>query len=48
MFYNDMNKKPVAQSERQHVLLPIRAVYGLLSQRHAAIVVNCFTLVINN
>lgn len=48
VFYNDMKKKPVAQSARQHVLLPHRAVYGLLSQRHAAIVVNCFTLVINN
>ncbi|MGL5699139.1 MAG: acid stress response protein YqgB [Kluyvera sp.] len=43
-----MNKKPVAQSVRQHVLLPYQTVYGLLSQRYAAIVVNCFTLVINN
>ncbi|HAT3918030.1 MULTISPECIES: acid stress response protein YqgB [Enterobacteriaceae] len=43
-----MNKKPVAQSARQHVLLSRRAVYGLLSQRYAAIVVNCFTLGINN
>ncbi|MEQ6279010.1 acid stress response protein YqgB [Kluyvera cryocrescens] len=43
-----MNKKPVAQSARQHVLLANPSVYGLLSQRYAAIVVNCFTLVINN
>ncbi|MEZ2583311.1 acid stress response protein YqgB [Kluyvera intermedia] len=43
-----MNKKPVAQSARQHVVLANQAAYGLLSQRYAAIVVNCFTLVINN
>ncbi|MEB4674527.1 acid stress response protein YqgB [Enterobacteriaceae bacterium G50] len=39
-----MNKKPVAQSTHQHNALGNQAVYGLLSHRYAAIVVNCFTL----
>ncbi|MEX3018250.1 acid stress response protein YqgB [Kluyvera sp. STS39-E] len=43
-----MNKKPVAQAAYQHVLLANPSAYGLLSRRYAAIVVNCFTLVINN
>ncbi|EMF0718900.1 acid stress response protein YqgB [Citrobacter freundii] len=40
-----MKKKPVAQSERQHYLLEILPVNGLLSRPRIAIVVNCFTLV---
>ncbi|CCJ86078.1 virulence promoting factor [Cronobacter dublinensis] len=44
MFYNDMNKKPVARQGEQHYVLDNSAVYGLLSQCNAAIVVNCFTL----
>jgi hypothetical protein len=45
VFYDDMNKKPVAQSQNQHYLLGFRTVYGLLSLLRIAIVVNCFTLV---
>ncbi|PSS48353.1 virulence promoting factor [Enterobacter sp. FS01] len=44
MFYNDMNKKPVARPGFQHSVLEIRSDNGLLSQIDAAIVVNCFTL----
>ncbi|KSY25865.1 hypothetical protein APU02_17380 [Citrobacter sp. 50677481] len=44
VFYNDMNKKPVARPRFQHDVLKLSAVYGLLSQCYAAIVVNCFTL----
>ncbi|AUV04344.1 virulence promoting factor [Kluyvera intermedia] len=44
MFYNVMNKKPVAQSVFQHLMLHSQTVYGLLSQRNVVIVVNCFTL----
>ncbi|WP_081364681.1 acid stress response protein YqgB [Citrobacter portucalensis] len=40
-----MKKKPVAQSERQHYLLQILPVFGLLSRLRIAILVNCFTLV---
>ncbi|HKS32943.1 MAG TPA: acid stress response protein YqgB [Enterobacteriaceae bacterium] len=39
-----MKKKPVAQSAFQYYVLETPAVYGLLSQRYAAIVVNCPTL----
>ncbi|EMK5830960.1 MULTISPECIES: acid stress response protein YqgB [Citrobacter] len=39
-----MNKKPVARPRFQHDVLKLSAVYGLLSQCYAAIVVNCFTL----
>ncbi|PDO88754.1 virulence promoting factor [Kosakonia sp. AG348] len=42
MFYNDMNKKPVAQSVLQHIALKSQAVYGLLSLCVTAIVVNYF------
>lgn len=45
VFYDDMNKKPVAQPQDQHYLLGFRTVYGLLSLLRIAIVVNCFTLV---
>lgn len=44
VFYNHMNKKPVAQTVFQHTVLDIQAVYGLLSQCDIAIVVNCLTL----
>ncbi|MBB1202787.1 virulence promoting factor [Enterobacteriaceae bacterium 89] len=44
MFYNVMNKKPVAQASFQHTPLEHKTVYGLLSQSFIAIVVNCFTL----
>lgn len=44
VFYNDMNKKPVARQGGQHYVLDNSAVYGLLSQCNAAIVVNYFTL----
>jgi Virulence promoting factor. len=44
VFYNVMNKKPIAQASIQHTLLEHKAVYGLLSQSFIAIVVNCFTL----
>ena len=44
VFYDDMNKKPVAQPQDQHYLLGFRTVYGLLSLLRIAIVVNCFTL----
>lgn len=44
VFYNVMNKKPVAQSVFQHLMLHSQNVYGLLSQRNVVIVVNCFTL----
>jgi hypothetical protein len=44
VFYDDMNKKPVAQSQFQHYLLGFRTVHGLLSRLRTAIVVNCFTL----
>ncbi|WP_145973667.1 acid stress response protein YqgB [Metakosakonia massiliensis] len=39
-----MNKKPVAQSVSQSFVLESQAVYGLLSQSYAAIVVDCLTL----
>ncbi|SCX47121.1 Virulence promoting factor [Kosakonia sacchari] len=42
MFYNDMNKKPVAQSVLQHISLKSQTVYGLLSLCVTAIVVNYF------
>ncbi|RKQ41630.1 virulence promoting factor [Enterobacter sp. R1(2018)] len=42
MFYNDMKKKPVAQLFWQRLMLPLRAVNGLLLQDTPAIVVNCF------
>ncbi|HAZ54900.1 MAG TPA: virulence promoting factor [Franconibacter helveticus] len=44
MFYNSMEKKPVARSGGQRYLLANPSVYGLLSHCNAAIVVNCFTL----
>lgn len=40
VFYYDMNKKPVAQSQSQHYLLGFRTVHGLLSRLRTAIVVN--------
>ncbi|MEX9254227.1 acid stress response protein YqgB [Pseudenterobacter timonensis] len=40
-----MNKKPLARPRFQHEVLESCAVYGLLSQDDAAIVVNCFTLI---
>ena len=42
VFYNDMKKKPVAQLFCQRLMLPLRAVNGLLLQDTPAIVVNCF------
>ena len=42
VFYNDMKKKPVAQSICQRLMLPLRAVNGLLLRDTPAIVVNCF------
>jgi len=44
VFYNSMEKKPVARSGGQRYLLANPSVYGLLSHCNAAIVVNCFTL----
>ncbi len=42
VFYNDMKKKSVAQFFCQRLMLPLRAVNGLLLQDTPAIVVNCF------
>jgi hypothetical protein len=44
VFYNVMNKKPVAHPVYQHVVLENQRVYGLLSHCYAAIVVDCLTL----
>ncbi|CDL10510.1 Biosynthetic arginine decarboxylase [Klebsiella pneumoniae IS43] len=46
VFYDDMNKKPVAQSQNQQIVLGFRTVHGLLSHLWTAIVVNCLTLII--
>lgn len=46
VFYYDMNKKPVAQSQNQHYLLGFRTVHGLLSRLWTAIVVDCFIPVV--
>ncbi|HHI2542167.1 acid stress response protein YqgB [Klebsiella quasipneumoniae subsp. similipneumoniae] len=43
-----MNKKPVAQSQNQQIVLGFRTVHGLLSHLCTAIVVNCLTLIIKN
>ncbi|MFK9861544.1 acid stress response protein YqgB, partial [Klebsiella pneumoniae] len=48
VFYDDMNKKPVAQSQNQQIVLGFRTVHGLLSHLWTAIVVNCLTLIIKN
>ncbi len=40
VFYDDMNKKPVAQSQNQQIVLGFRTVHGLLSHLWTAIVVN--------
>lgn len=42
VFYNDMKMKPVAQPVCQRLMLPLRAVNGLLLRDTPAIVVNCF------
>ncbi|MCY2541781.1 acid stress response protein YqgB [Klebsiella pneumoniae] len=43
-----MNKKPVAQSQNQQIVLGFTTVHGLLSHLWTAIVVNCLTLIIKN
>lgn len=48
VFYNDMEKKPVAQPGGQRYLLVNPSVYGLLSHCNTAIVVNCFTLLLKH